>query len=86
MIGIDRETYLRLGLSDFWPAGMTLEEREEDQRQAKNARDRASDLASGRVKDPHVLSKAQTKPWVKLGISKRTFYRHQQQGKLPQAA
>jgi hypothetical protein len=86
ILGVNRDTYLALGLSDIWPAGMPLEERERDQRDARNARDRANNLASGKVKDPHVLSKAQTKPWDELGISERTYYRHLKAGKLPLAA
>lgn len=86
LLRIDRETYLTLGLSDFWPAGMTLEEREEDQRQARNARDRASDLASGRVKTPHAQSITRQEPWLELGISPRTYWRWKKQGRLPEAA
>lgn len=86
MLGIDRETYLALKLSDIWPAGMTPEEREHDQRIARNARDRANNLATERVKSPHDQSNARKKPWKDLGISERTYYRHLKLGKLPQAA
>lgn len=86
MLRIDRETYLALGLSDIWPASMTLEEREHDQRVARNARDRANNLATKRVKKPHDQSNARKKPWEALGISERTYYRRLAAGKLPQAA
>ena len=86
LLGIDRETYLALKLSDIWPAGMTPEERECDRRDARNARDRANNLATERVKNPHDQSNARKKPWKDLGISERTYYRHLKLGKLSQAA
>ncbi|MGT2485136.1 hypothetical protein ACU4GA_01870 [Methylobacterium oryzae CBMB20] len=86
MLGIDRDAYLALGLSDIWPRGMTLEERERDQRDARNARDRANNLATKRVKKPHDQSNARKKPWEALGISERTYHRRLAAGKLSQAA
>ena len=86
MLRIDRETYLALKLSDIWPAGMTTEEREQDQRVARNARERANNLSTGRVKKPHDRSNARNKPWEALGMKERTYYRHLKAGKLPQAA
>ena len=82
MLGIDRETYLAVSLSDIWPAGMTPAERERDQLDHKAAWQRADNLAKGKVKKPHGLSLKRTKPWMSLGISESTWKRRRRNGQL----
>ncbi|MFB0490066.1 hypothetical protein ABIE45_002652 [Methylobacterium sp. OAE515] len=82
MVGVDRETYLALGLSDFWPAGMTPEQRARDQLDHKAAWQRADNLAKGKVKKPHALSLKRTQPWNALGISESTWKRRRRNGEL----
>jgi hypothetical protein len=82
LLGVTRDAYLDLKLTDIWPAGMTPEERKADQRAAKAAWQRASDLARGRVTRPHAQSLARTRPWDALGISESTWKRRRRLGRI----
>lgn len=82
LLGVTREAYMVLRLTDIWPAGMTAEERAQDQRDAKAAWQRTDNLAKGKVKKPHALSLKRTQPWKDLDISESTWKRRRKRGEL----
>jgi hypothetical protein len=72
-LGLTMERRAALGITTIGGIGSTKAKRAASRKERNNAAKRASRAKAGAAS--HATSEARTKPWIKLGISRRTYYR-----------
>jgi hypothetical protein len=77
-IGLNRATRTRLGITTIGAVDFGKGKRTSRRKKRNTASKRARRAATGAK--PHAASVERTKPWITLGISRRTYYRKQANG------